>query len=292
MGVFTVSEENVSAVAPARLFKTLVYDGDNLIPKVIEAIQSVENLEGNGGPGTIKKITSLEAGELHYVKHKVEAVDNDNFVYNYSLIEGDKFPDTLEKVSVDTKLEAAANGGSVIKVTVTFVTKGDAKPTEEEMKMGKQKVSEENVSAVAPARLFKTLVHDGDNLIPKVIEAIQSVENLEGNGGPGTIKKITSLEAGELHYVKHKVEAVDNDNFVYKYSLIEGDKFPDTLEKVSVDTKLEAAANGGSVIKVTVTFVTKGDAKPTEEEMKMGKQKGEGLFKAIEGYLLANPDYN
>ncbi|KAF7813539.1 class-10 pathogenesis-related protein 1-like [Senna tora] len=154
-------------------------------------------------------------------------------------------------------------------------------------------VSEENISTVAPARLFKALVFDGDNLIPKVIEAIQSVEILEGNnGGPGTIKKLTHLEGGELHYVKHKVEAVDNDNFVYNYSLVESDTFPDTLEKISVDTKLEAAANGGSVVKVTVTSVTKGDAKPTEEELKMGKQKGEGLFKAIEGYLLANPSYN
>ncbi|KAF7813544.1 class-10 pathogenesis-related protein 1-like [Senna tora] len=157
--------------------------------------------------------------------------------------------------------------------------------------MGVFTASEENISTIAPARLFKALVFDGDNLIPKVIEAIQSVEIIEGNGGPGTIKKLTHLE-GELHYVKHKVEAVDNENFVYNYSLIEGDKFPDTLEKVSVDTKLEATANGGSVIKVTVTFVTKGDVKPTEEEMKMGKQKGEGLFKAVEGYLLANPDYN
>jgi len=60
MGVFSFSEENISGVAPARLYKALVFDGDNLIPKVVEAVQSVEVVEGNGGPGTIKKISYLE----------------------------------------------------------------------------------------------------------------------------------------------------------------------------------------------------------------------------------------
>ncbi|KAF7813546.1 class-10 pathogenesis-related protein 1-like [Senna tora] len=157
--------------------------------------------------------------------------------------------------------------------------------------MGVFTFNEENVSAIAPARLFKALVDDGDTLIPKVIGDIQSVENIEGNGGPGTIKKISHLE-GELHYVKHKVEAVDKDNFVYDYSVVESDTFPATLEKISVQTKMVAAPSGGCVVKVTINYVTKGDAKPTEEELKIGKAKGEGLFKAIEGYLLANPGYN
>lgn len=60
MGIFTVSEENISAVAPATLYKALVVDGDNLIPKVVEAIQSVEILEGNGAPGTLKKLSYVE----------------------------------------------------------------------------------------------------------------------------------------------------------------------------------------------------------------------------------------
>lgn len=60
MGVFTVSEENTSAVAPAKLYKALVVDGDTLIPKVVEAIQSIEILEGTGAPGTIKKLSYVE----------------------------------------------------------------------------------------------------------------------------------------------------------------------------------------------------------------------------------------
>ncbi|KAI9084240.1 hypothetical protein K1719_033747 [Acacia pycnantha] len=146
--------------------------------------------------------------------------------------------------------------------------------------MGVFTFSEENISAVAPATLYKALAIDGDNLIPKVVDAIQNVEILEGTSG------------GQLHYAKHKVEAVDKDNFVYNYAIVESDTFPETLEKIAMETKLEAAPNGGSVVKVTVNYVTKGDAKPNEEELKIGKQKGEGLFKAVEAYVLANPSYN
>ena len=81
------------------------------------------------------------------------------------------------------------------------------------------------------------------------------------------------------------------DNFVYNYSLIENETFPDTLEKISIQTKLTPCGSG-SLVNVTIDYVTKGDAKPTEEELKVGKEKGQGLFKAIEAYLVANPSYN
>lgn len=102
----------------------------------------------------------------------------------------------------------------------------------------------------------------------------------------------TICEGGQLHYVKHKVEAVDKGSFVYNYAIVESDTFPETLEKIAVETKLEVAPNGGSVMKVTINYITEGDAKPSEEELKIGKQKGERLFEAVEAYVLANPSYN
>ena len=59
MGVFTFEDEINSPVAPATLYKALVTDADNVIPKALDSFKSVENVEGNGGPGTIKKITFL-----------------------------------------------------------------------------------------------------------------------------------------------------------------------------------------------------------------------------------------
>lgn len=61
MGVFIFEAETTSVILPAKLFKAFIVDADNLIPKVAPlAVESAENFEGNGGPGTIKKITFSE----------------------------------------------------------------------------------------------------------------------------------------------------------------------------------------------------------------------------------------
>jgi hypothetical protein len=60
MGVFSFEEETTSIAAPARLYKALVTDADIITPKVIDVIKSIEIVEGNGGPGTIKKLTFVE----------------------------------------------------------------------------------------------------------------------------------------------------------------------------------------------------------------------------------------
>ncbi|OIW18388.1 hypothetical protein TanjilG_31528 [Lupinus angustifolius] len=126
--------------------------------------------------------------------------------------------------------------------------------------MGVFTFENESTSTVAPARLYKALVTDADIIIPKAVDTIQSVETVEGNGGPGTIKKLTLVE--------------------------------DTVEKISIETKLFEGPNGGSIGKVTINIQTKGDAQPNEEEGKAAKARGDVFFKAIESYLSAHPEYN
>ncbi|PON88213.1 Bet v I type allergen [Trema orientale] len=152
----------------------------------------------------------------------------------------------------------------------------------------------EITSSIPPARLFKAFVLDGDNLIPKIApQAIKEVEILEGDGGPGTIKKITFGEGSSFNYVKHKVEAIDKDNLSHSYSLIEGDALTDKLEKISYESKLVASPDGGSIIKTVSTYHTIGDHEIKEEEVKAGKEKASHLFKILEGYLKDHPDaYN
>ncbi|KAL5554204.1 hypothetical protein UlMin_041605 [Ulmus minor] len=160
--------------------------------------------------------------------------------------------------------------------------------------MGVFTYESEFTSTIPPARLFKAFVLDADNLIPKIApQAIKSAEIIEGNGGPGTIKKITFGEGSQFNYVKHQVEGIDKDNFTYRYCLIEGDALSDKIEKISYETKLVASADGGSIIKNTSKYHTVGDVEIKEEHVKEGKEKASGLFKLIEGYLHANPDaYN
>ncbi|KAJ1375974.1 START-like domain superfamily [Sesbania bispinosa] len=157
--------------------------------------------------------------------------------------------------------------------------------------MGVFAYDDEHHSTVPPAKLYKALAKDADTIIPKVIEAIQSVEIVEGNGGPGTVKKLSIVEDGKTSYVLHKVEAIDEANLGYDYSLVGGSGLDESLEKVSFETKVVAGPDGGSIGKVSVKYHTKGDAALSDAVREETKAKGTGLFKAIEGYVLANPDY-
>uniref|UniRef100_A0A2N9HG67 Bet v I/Major latex protein domain-containing protein n=1 Tax=Fagus sylvatica TaxID=28930 RepID=A0A2N9HG67_FAGSY len=137
--------------------------------------------------------------------------------------------------------------------------------------MGVFTYESEVTSPIPPARLYKAFVLDADNLIPKILpHAIKSAEILEGNGGPGTIKKITFHEGYQFKFIKHKIDAIDKENYVYNYSVIEG-----------------------SIFKSISKYHAKDDVEINEEQIKAGKEKASGLFKAVEGYLLANPEaYN
>ena len=97
----------------------------------------------------------------------------------------------------------------------------------------------------------------------------------------------------QFNYVKHRIDEIDDVNFTYSYSLIEGDALTDIIEKISYEIKLVASPDGGSILKSTIKYHTTGDHEIKEEQIKAGKEKAAGLFKAVEGYLLANPDaYN
>ena len=57
MGVFTYEDEVTCSIPPAKMFKAAILDSDNLIPKIMpQAIKCVEILQGEGDPGTLKKI--------------------------------------------------------------------------------------------------------------------------------------------------------------------------------------------------------------------------------------------
>nr|CAB02161.1 pollen allergen Bet v 1 [Betula pendula] len=160
--------------------------------------------------------------------------------------------------------------------------------------MGVFNYETETTSVIPAARLFKAFILDGDNLFPKVApQAISSVENIEGNGGPGTIKKISFPEGFPFKYVKDRVDEVDHTNFKYNYSVIEGGPIGDTLEKISNEIKIVATPDGGSILKISNKYHTKGDHEVKAEQVKASKEMRETLLRAVESYLLAHSDaYN
>ncbi|XP_044497875.1 major allergen Pru ar 1-like [Mangifera indica] len=157
--------------------------------------------------------------------------------------------------------------------------------------MGVFTYTDEYISSIPPARLFKALIVDSHNLIPKLMPlAVKSIEITEGDGGAGSIRQINFAEGSKVKCIKNRIDELDPENCSYKYSLIEGDGLMDKLDKITYDVKFEPTPDGGSKNKMSSTYYTKGDIVLTEDEIKEGKEKALGMYKIVEAYLLQNPD--
>ena len=77
---------------------------------------------------------------------------------------------------------------------------------------------------------------------------------------------------------------------IYKYTVAEGDALVDKLQKITYEAKFEQAPDGGSICKVTSTYYTEGDFILNEAELKAGKERILAMYKAVEAYLIQNPD--
>ncbi|EEF43031.1 Major allergen Pru ar, putative [Ricinus communis] len=156
-------------------------------------------------------------------------------------------------------------------------------------------------SSIPPSKLYKALVLDADILIPNILpQAIQKVQIIQGNGGPGTIKTVTfgqgitisfyQTYCSRFKHAKHKIEAIDKDNLTFSHSVIEGDMLTNGLEKITYDVKFEQSSDGGCICKENSKYYTIGDFELNMEQLQAGKEKVLGMFKAVEAYILANPD--
>ncbi|KAH7842375.1 hypothetical protein Vadar_004581 [Vaccinium darrowii] len=138
--------------------------------------------------------------------------------------------------------------------------------------------------------MFTALIVDSKNLIPKLLpQFIKSVEVVEGDGGAGSIEQVNFSEASHFKYVKHRIDELDKENFVCKYTMIEGDPLGDKLESIAYDVRFEAASDGGCICKMTSKYNTIGEVEVKEEEIKSGKDSAMGIYRVVEAYLLENP---
>ncbi|RWR88260.1 major pollen allergen Bet v 1-F/I [Cinnamomum micranthum f. kanehirae] len=164
------------------------------------------------------------------------------------------------------------------------------------------RVSNEMLSPVAPSRLWKAVVKDSHNLMPKLMpDIISSIVVLEGNGGVGTIGQ-SNFTSGiyassakyaaikDFSYWKDRVEAIDDEKRVFRYSVIEGGLIGKKVKSTLFELKFEDGADGGSVCKFKGEYETIEDSLPTEAETTEMMGSMVGMFKAIEGYLIANSD--
>ncbi|KAJ4965917.1 hypothetical protein NE237_017766 [Protea cynaroides] len=153
--------------------------------------------------------------------------------------------------------------------------------------MGVTVFTDEVTGPIPAARIFKAIL-DSHNLLPKLIpDKVKSIE-VQGDGGPGSIEQINLGEDAPFKFVKHRIDVLDKENFMFKYSLIEGGIIGDKIEKVVETVKFEDSPNGGSICRITSEFHTVDDFHLKEEDVKIGKEMALKVSKIVEAYLLEN----
>ncbi|KAF3438392.1 hypothetical protein FNV43_RR21154 [Rhamnella rubrinervis] len=153
--------------------------------------------------------------------------------------------------------------------------------------MGVSTYEFELTSGIAPARFFKALVLDSDNVFPKVHpQSYKKIDIVSGDGGPGTVKK-AHLGHGGIQV--NRIDVLDTHNLEFSYSVIEGEVLGGVLDKITYRVKIVEGAHGGSVLKATATYFAKGDLEINRDQALQGKEKYSALFKAVEAHLLEHP---
>ncbi|KAL0302813.1 UNVERIFIED_CONTAM: Major allergen Pru ar 1 [Sesamum angustifolium] len=146
--------------------------------------------------------------------------------------------------------------------------------------------SDEHTSPIPPSRIFKASIIDSHNLIPKLMHKPSKASK--------SSKAMGVLEASSrstlLKCVKYRVDELNEKTFTYGYTLIEGDSLGANLEKITYEVKFEQSADGGSISKVTSKYYTVGDFTLKEDEVKAGKERVLAMYKAVEAFLIQNPD--
>ena len=90
-------------------------------------------------------------------------------------------------------------------------------------------------------------------------------------------------------YEKHRIDAIDYANFSYSYTVIEGAVLSNMIEKISYEIKIVPTPDGGSILKKTSKYHTRGYQQIRGEEVQACHSRAQTHFKAVEDYLLVNP---
>ncbi|KAK7264673.1 hypothetical protein RJT34_32283 [Clitoria ternatea] len=158
--------------------------------------------------------------------------------------------------------------------------------------MGVTTFTQEYSSSVAPSRMFKALIIDSKNLLPRLLpHFVKDVNVIQGDGEAGSIEQVNFNEASPFKYLKHRIDVLDKDNLFCKYTMIEGDPLGDKLESIAYEVKFEASNDRGCLCKMKSNYNTIGEFEVKEEEVKEGRESTIAIYKVVESYLRENPQW-
>ncbi|XP_020589409.1 LOW QUALITY PROTEIN: glutamate receptor 2.3-like [Phalaenopsis equestris] len=140
---------------------------------------------------------------------------------------------------------------------------------------------------------LQAIAFDAYNLVPKVVpDFVSSIELSKGDGGLGTVLKLNFTKAmKKFRFTKEKIEVLDPEKHVIKYTIIEGGHVGLKLKSysISIEVRLEAVNNSEALVKLNLEYDTIENT-PLSVEEEEGIMKDIVLMlKAIEGYLIENP---
>nr|ABK22883.1 unknown [Picea sitchensis] len=150
----------------------------------------------------------------------------------------------------------------------------------------------EDLCEVEARRLWNAMVKDGHNLFPKIFpEFFSSVTFLQGDGGVGTIKQLNFTPANkDFSYAKERVDEMDEEKMVFKYTTIEGGLLGKNLSALNFELKFVPRKEGGCVVSWICNYETLPGAQLDEGKAQEMKEQSNAMFKKIEQYLLSNPN--
>ncbi|KAJ0976315.1 hypothetical protein J5N97_018280 [Dioscorea zingiberensis] len=140
------------------------------------------------------------------------------------------------------------------------------------------------------SRVFQAGCMNVHKVAPVVIpEMVTGGELLNGDGDVGTIKHLKFTNALPYSYHKERVDKLDKENYESVCTLIEGGDLGTKVSSAVYHEKLTPTADGGCIFKMTAEY-TINPGVNVDEYVNEDKEQAIGLFKALEAYLLANPN--
>ncbi|XP_073147924.1 major pollen allergen Car b 1-like [Henckelia pumila] len=143
---------------------------------------------------------------------------------------------------------------------------------------------------VTPKRMFKAMVIDGHNLLPKIIpHMFKSIDVVQGEGGTsGCVRRISFPDGSQL---TDKFKDVDTEKLMLKVDVFDWPMFGEKLETIQTEKMFQESGDGGSIIKWKTQLQLKpGYTHVSDEEINSLKQLSISFITETQAYLVAHLD--